>query len=199
MLCFIMEWVEGESCYDAVKRAGPFSPERVVALGCQLLEALAHAHLQGFIHRDVKPGNILLTTNEGREMLKLADFGLARTYQASAMSGLTICGQPGGTLGYMPPEQALDFRSARPAADQYSTAATLYFLLTGKMVYEASQAPAEMLARILTEEPLPLRQPPIGPPLPGQFGPVFCRALCRDPQKRYPDVLAFRDALSRAI
>jgi serine/threonine-protein kinase len=199
MLCFIMEWVEGESGSDAVKRAGPFSPERIVALGCQLLEALAHAHLQGFIHRDVKPGNVLLTTITGRETLKLADFGLARTYQASAMSGLTICGQPGGTLGYMPPEQALDFRSAKPTADQYSAAATLYYLFTGKMIYEASQAPAEMLARILTEEPLPLRQPPTGPPLPGQLGPVLCRALARDPQKRYPDVLAFRDALSRAL
>jgi serine/threonine protein kinase len=199
LLYFVMEYVEGQSAAEAVKKGGAFAPERVVALGCQLLEALAHAHLQGFIHRDVKPGNILLTTVDGRETVKLADFGLARTYQASMMSGLTISGQPGGTPGYMPPEQVLDFRSARPSADQYAAAATLYYLLTGQMIYEADRSSADLLMRVLNDEPKPLRQPAGGPSLPGQMGQLFCRALARDPQKRYPDVLAFRDALARAL
>jgi len=199
MLYFIMEYVEGQSAADAVKRGGPFAPGRVAVLGGQLLEALAHAHLQGFIHRDVKPGNLLLTTVDGREGVKLADFGLGRTYQASMMSGLTISGTPGGTPGYMPPEQVLDFRSARPAADQYSAAATLYYLLTGQMIYEPARSTADLLMRVLHDEPLPLRQPVSGPALPGRLGPVMCRALARDPKLRYPDVLAFRDALARAL
>jgi serine/threonine protein kinase len=199
LLYFVMEFVDGHSAAEAVKNSGPFAPQRVVTLGCQLLEALAHAHLQGFIHRDVKPGNILITTVEGREAVKLADFGLARTYQASMMSGLTISGQPGGTPGFMPPEQVLDFRSARPSSDQYAAAATIYYLLTGQMIYEPARSSADLLMRVLNDEPKPLRQPAAGPALAGQLGQVFCRALARDPQKRYPDVLAFRDALLRAV
>ena len=71
---------------------GPLAPERVVRLGCQLLDGLAHAHLQGIVHRDIKPGNVLVATQDGQEMLKLADFGLARAYHESAMSGLTMLG-----------------------------------------------------------------------------------------------------------
>ncbi|MBY0232019.1 MAG: protein kinase [Gemmataceae bacterium] len=194
LLFFVMEYVEGTSASAAVREHGPFAPERVVRIGCQLLEALAHAHLQGFVHRDVKPGNLLLTPDDS---VKLADFGLGRTYQASMMSGLTISGQPGGTPGFMPPEQVLDFRSARPAADQYGAAATLYFMLTGQMVYEPARSTAELLTRILAEEPIPLRPAP-GPSL-GRLGPVLCRALARDPRHRYPDVLAFRDALRSRV
>ncbi len=197
LLYFVMEYVEGESASAAVHRDRPFAPGRVVRLGCQLLEALAHAHLQGFIHRDVKPGNLLLARAD--DAVKLADFGLGRTYQASMMSGLTMSGQQGGTPGFIPPEQVVDFRSARPPADQYGAAATLYYLLTGRMVYEPSRSSADLMMRVLGEEPLPLRQPAGGPTLPGGLGPVLCRALARDPRQRYPDVLAFRDALLRAL
>lgn len=198
VLFFVMEYVAGRSVSRAVMEDGPMAAGRVVELGCQLLEALAHAHLQGFVHRDVKPGNLLLTSMEGREAVKLADFGLGRTYQASMMSGLTVVGASGGTPGFMPPEQVFDFRSARPAADQYAAVATLYYMLTGQMVYEPARSAAELLARVATEEPLPLRQPAGGPALPGGLGPVLCRALAREPRQRWPDVLAFRDALRRA-
>src|SRR5262249_23744549 len=87
LLYFVMEYVEGRSAAQVVKQSGPLAPERVVRIGCQLLDALAHAHLQGFIHRDITPGNLLLMQVEGQEVLKLADFGLGRAYQASAMSG----------------------------------------------------------------------------------------------------------------
>lgn len=199
LLYFVMEYVEGESASAAVKRNGPFDARRAVTLGGQLLEALAHAHLQGFIHRDVKPGNVLLTRLDGQEVVKLADFGLGRTYQASMMSGLTVSGQPGGTPGFMPPEQVLDFRNARPAADQYAAAATLYFLLTGQMIYEPARSSADLMMRVLHEEPIPVRQSAGGPPLPGRLGPVLSRALSRDPRGRYPDVLAFRDALAKGL
>jgi serine/threonine-protein kinase len=199
VLFFVMEFVPGRSVSQAVKEDGPMAPGRVVDLGCQLLEALAHAHLQGFIHRDVKPGNLLLTEEEGREVVKLADFGLGRTYQASMMSGLTISGMPGGTPGFMPPEQVFDFRSARPPADQYAAAATLYYMLTGQMVYETARTMADLLARVASEEPLPLRSPSGGPAIPGGLGPMLCRALQREPGRRWPDVLAFRDALRRAV
>jgi serine/threonine-protein kinase len=195
LLYFVMEYVDGHSAATLVKRHGPFAPSRVVTLGCQLLGALAHAHLQGFVHRDVKPSNVLLTTVEGRESLKLADFGLARAYHASSLSGLTMTGTTGGTPGFMPPEQVLDFRSARPAADQYASAATLYFLLTGQLIYEPAASTADLMMRILNEEPLPLRQQ--APALPRALAAVVCRALARDPRQRFPDVLAMREALAK--
>jgi serine/threonine-protein kinase len=197
LLYFVMEYVDGPCGSALVKRHGPFAPPRVVTLGCQLLDALAHAHLQGFVHRDVKPGNVLLACSEGREVLKLADFGLGRAYQASAMSGLTVAGTAGGTPAYMPPEQVLDFRAARPAADQYAAAATLYYLLTGQTIYEPAPTTMELMMRILHSEPIPLRQP--GPPLPARLGEVLRRALARDPRHRFPDVLGMRNALEKAL
>src|SRR5262249_4561296 len=159
------------------------------------LDALAHAHLQGFVHRDVKPGNVLTTADDGRELLKLADFGLSRAYHASLMSGLTVVGTPGGTPGFMPPEQVLDFRNARPAADQYAAAATLYYCMTGQQIYQPVGTAVDRRRRVRNAEPLPLRQQ--GPPLPPRFAEVIRRALARDPRHRFPDVLAMREALAR--
>jgi serine/threonine-protein kinase len=199
LLYFVMEYVEGISAGKLVKQEGPLAAERVVELGCQLLEALAHAHAQGFVHRDVKPGNVLISQQDGRDFLALADFGLARAYQASALSGLTMSGQPGGTPAFMPPEQVRDFRSAKPTADQYAAAATLYYLLTGQHVYERVSSMMEFLACILKDEPIPLRSPASHPPLPGRLGPILRRALARDPAQRYHDALALRDDLRRAL
>ena len=109
-------------------------------------------------------------------MLKLADFGLGRTYRESALSGLTLAGANGGTPGYMAPEQVTDFHSARPTADQFSTAATLYYLLVGRTIYERQKTPIDDLLYIMKEEPVPLRQPAVGPPLPAGLGEVLRRA-----------------------
>src|SRR5207249_1119084 len=84
----------------------------------------------GFVHRDIKPANLMVTQVNGRETIKLADFGLARVYQASELSGLTMMGDMGGTLAFMAPEQITNFRDAKPAADLYAVAATLYNLIT---------------------------------------------------------------------
>jgi hypothetical protein len=199
LLYFVMEYIDGSNAGRLIKQDGPMPAARVVSLGCQLLEALAHAHLQGIVHRDVKPSNLLLTQQDGLEVLKLADFGLARAYQGSAMSGLTLAGTPGGTPGFMPPEQVLDFHAARPAADQYAAAATLYYLLTGQPIYEPARMPTELLVRILQEEPIPLRSPLPGPGLSPRLHAVLCRALVRDTRQRFPDVLAMREALARAL
>jgi serine/threonine-protein kinase len=198
VLWFAMEYVEGVSAASHVKSRGPLPEAEVVELGVQLLDALAHAHLQGVVHRDVKPGNLLLTPGGGTPRLKLADFGLSRAYHESAMSGLTVMSTPGGTPGFMAPEQVTDFRSARPAADQFGAAATLYFLLTGEAVYERAANALDQFHQVLNLDPIPLRQPAPGPVLPGKLGDALRRALSRDPRRRFADVLAMRDALRAA-
>ena len=98
----------------------------------------------------------MISTEDGRETLKLADFGLARTYQASHLSGLTIEGGLGGTALFMPPEQILNFRYVQPSADQYAAAATLYHLLTNKYLTNTA-APCRNCSKLLLNDPVPIR------------------------------------------
>ena len=99
----------------------------------------------------------------------------------------------GGTLAFLAPEQATDFRYAKPAADQYSLAATLFYLLTATLVYDKSSSQLRMLGQILKDDPLPLR--PDAPPLPEPFGAIIRRGLARDPAARYPNLRAMKAAL----
>src|SRR5262249_13508471 len=154
--------------------------------------ALGFAHEQGFIHRDVKPGNLLLKPDGSSEVLKLADFGLARAYRESALSGLTVLNTSGGTPQFMPPEQVEDFHSAKPPADQYAAGATLYYLLTGQHVYEPCTSLVELFNCILHDDPIPLRPTASGPALPPPFAEVIRRSLARRPEERFPDVRAMR-------
>lgn len=189
-LWFAMEFVPGTDAAAILAREGPLPAGRAVRWACQLLEALDHAHRAGFVHRDLKPGNLLVGPGDA---IKLADFGLARAWQASPLSGLTVTGSAGGTPAYMPPEQVLDFRTARPPADQYGAAAALYHLLTGRFVYDDCATPADWFRKILSEPPVPLTVR--RPDLPAGLASVVGRALAREPGDRYPDTRAFRAAL----
>ncbi|HYH68892.1 MAG TPA: FHA domain-containing serine/threonine-protein kinase [Urbifossiella sp.] len=193
-LYFVMEFVPGTSAGALVATHGPLPAGRVLGWAVQFLDALAHAHETGFVHRDVKPSNLLVRGAPGSEVVKVSDFGLARAYEESSMSGLTVANTSGGTPAFMPPEQVTDFRSVRPAADQYAAAATLFHLLTGRGVYEKARSTQDMLRRILVEDPIPLR--PDAPPPPGRFGPVIRRALARDPADRFSSVRAMLASLT---
>jgi serine/threonine-protein kinase len=190
---FTMDHVSGTDAKRLLKKEGPLAPERAVALVCEVLEALEYAHNLGFVHRDIKPANLLITPTATGEEARLADFGLARVYQASHLSGLTMSGEWGGTVGFMSPEQVTNFRQVRPAADQYSTSATLYNLLTNKHIYDFPARIDQQLAMILNESPVPIasRRPDLPRPVMG----AIHKALSRDPERRFPDVGAMRQAL----
>jgi eukaryotic-like serine/threonine-protein kinase len=192
LLYFVMEFVPGIDAAGLVQHEGPLAVSRAVRLTLQLLDGLGYAHSRGFVHRDIKPGNLLVTTGPSGEMVKLADFGLARTYQESPLSGLTLSGTAAGTPRFMPPEQVTDFKGARPPADQYAAAATLYYLLTGACVYEGTD-PSELFRKLLTESPIPLRGR--RPDLPVGLEAAVHRALERHPSDRFPDVTALEQAL----
>ena len=114
---------------------------RAVRLASQMLAALEYAHARGYVHRDIKPANLLVTPRNGDEVVRLADFGLARVYQASQLSGLTMTGDRGGTPAFISPEQITRFRECKPPVDQYAAGATLYYLLTGQFVYDFPRRP----------------------------------------------------------
>lgn len=190
---FAMDYLPGTDGSKLLKEHGRLPVRRAVGIVCQLLDALGHAHAQGFVHRDVKPGNLVVSQAEGREVVKVLDFGLARVYQCSKLSGLTMAGSVGGSAPFMAPEQVTDFRGARPSVDQYATAATLYHLLTGSHTHDFPRDFQGCLFMLLTDPHIPVltRRPDISVALAATID----RALSKEPAARFADVGALRRAL----
>jgi serine/threonine-protein kinase len=197
LLYFAMEYIRGIDAESLLESHGPLPVDRAVGLIAQVLRALHYAHLKGFVHRDVKPANILITHRDGEEHACLADFGLARLYQATQFSGLTASGAVGGTPEFMAPEQVTSYRHSKPAADQYAAAATLYTLLTGKLTHDFVPSTYGRLEQLLHDEPVPIQQR--RPDLSAVLADAIHRALARDPAGRFPDARAFRRALLVAV
>jgi hypothetical protein len=193
LLWFVMDYVNGTDADRLLAQGGPLPVGRAVRWICQVLLALEYAHARGFVHRDIKPANVLLADPGGGEVVKLADFGLARHYQESKLSGLTLTGTVGGTPAFLAPEQITNFREAKPPADQYGAAATLYNLLTGCYAYDFPSHPQERLGLILRQPPVAIRRR--RPELPDGLALVVHRALARDPAKRFADAGEMRRAL----
>jgi serine/threonine-protein kinase len=193
-LFFAMEYVPGNNAAELLERhRGPLPIGRAVGISCQALDALAYAHAGGFVHRDLKPHNLLVVATGGRDVVKVADFGLVRIYHTSPLSGLTLTGQVAGTSGFMAPEQITSFRGVQPAADQYSMGATLYYLLTGKKVYDFPRGFERQILMILQEEPVPIRTR--RPDVSDTLAAIIHRALERDPGRRFVSVEQMREAL----
>jgi serine/threonine-protein kinase len=190
---FVMDYVPGPTAAEILQRNGPLPVRTGVRLLCQLLGALEYAHGEGFVHRDIKPGNILLPRIGGVRAVKLTDFGLARAYRASQLSGLTVHGSIGGTIPFMPPEQILSFRRVLPPTDQYSAAATLYTLLTDKYIYDFPDDTVAALSLILEEQPVSIQER--RPEIPAPLADIIHRALARKPEDRFVSVHDMRVAL----
>src|SRR5262249_46261880 len=137
--------------------------------------------------------NLLVATDSGRDVARLADFGLARVYQASQLSGLTMTGDLGGTVAFMAPEQITNYREVKPPVDQYAAAASLYNLLTGKYVFDLPGNPQQGLLMTRQDEPVPIRQR--RPDLPGELAEVIHQALAKEPGDRFASAREFRQAL----
>jgi serine/threonine protein kinase len=188
----VMPFVNGRSLADRLRATGPLRLEEILRIGAQTAAGLAAAHAQGLVHRDVKPGNILLENSV--ERVKLTDFGLARAADDAA---LTVTGQLAGTPEYMSPEQARggeqDARS-----DLFSLGAVLYAMASGVSPFHAPTAVAA-IRRVCDEAPAPLRV--AAPGLPGWLGDFVHTLLAKNPADRVQtasEVAAFlEDALQR--
>ena len=193
LIYLVMELVEGKDIGEQLKLNGPFAVSKAVRVVCGLLGGLAYAHEQGIVHRDIKPANVLLGESGKERRVKIADFGLARAYDECQLSGLTMQGEAGGSPAFMAPEQVTHFRDVRPAADQFGAAASLYNLLTRKHTHDFPKPVDQQLAMIVSQAPVPIRNR--RPDLPQELAAIIHRALSREPDDRYPDVTAFRNAL----
>jgi len=193
---FAMDYVRGSDVAMLQKEyGGPLPIHRAVDLTCQMLSALEFAHGMGFVHRDIKPANMLIEEKDGRDVMRLTDFGLARTYQSSPMSGLTLRGEIGGTMAFVAPEQISNFRDAKPPVDQYAAGATLYKMLTDRFVFDLPRRIEQQLLMILQSEPVAIRERL--PEIPEALAAVVHRSLAKDPKTRFADVGAMRRALVR--
>ena len=193
-LYFAMEYVHGGDVRQLLaENGGPLPVGQAVRLVCQALEALADAHSRGIVHRDIKPANLLVTMTDGRPLLKLADFGLARMFHSSQLSGLTMMGDTGGTVPYMAPEQITNYRDCEPPVDQYSAAATLYHLLTNRFIYNFPKQMGSKFLMVLQEDPVPILSR--RPDLPPKLAEAVHRGLARESSGRFPDCMLFREAL----
>jgi serine/threonine-protein kinase len=161
-------------------------------LVCQALEGLEYAHSLGFVHRDVKPSNLLVSRQGSKVWAKVADFGLAKSFEQAGFSALTREDQAVGTIAFMAPEQALAARFARPSVDIYAAGATLYYLLSGKVPHEFDEG-RDRLVVIREDEPVPLERRCAG--LPAGLAEVVHRALAKEPPGRFPTARALHRAL----
>jgi eukaryotic-like serine/threonine-protein kinase len=178
----VMEHLDGGSLEDRLRESGPPPLDDALAWLDQAAAALDAAHRNGVVHRDVKPGNLLLDDEGG---LRVADFGIA---SAAGLASLTMTGTVLGTAGYLSPEQAQGER-ATPASDRYALAVVAYELLTGRRPFESDSATAEAMAHVNGEVP----------PVSASLDPVFERALAKDPRRRFETASDFVAALREAL
>jgi predicted Ser/Thr protein kinase len=188
----VMEYLPGGSLADRLEREGAQPLGRSVEWLGQAAAALDAAHANGIVHRDVKPGNLLLADDD---RVKVADFGVA---SAADLDSFTEAGTVIGTAGYLAPEQARG-EGATPASDRYALAVVAFELLTGKRPFERESSTAEAMAHVSAAIP-PASD--VNPELPREVDDVLARGLAKEPEHRFPSaadfVHALRDALDRA-
>jgi serine/threonine-protein kinase len=184
----VMEYVDGQSCAEILRERGHLDPEESVDILAQSCRGLDYAHRNGVVHRDVKPGNLLLS-DDG--MIKLADFGIAK---AAEQSDITKVGSVLGTAAYLSPEQARG-EPAGPASDLYALGVVAYQLMAGRLPYQA--ASLTDLAR--QQSTPPPRLDDLVPGVPASLAAAVQRALASDLEERYSDAGEMERALQQGL
>jgi len=196
----VTEFVEGADASKlAEDQGGRLKFEDGILIISQALDALSFAHERGYIHRDFKDQNILVAGQSPNLTAKLTDFGLAKSFSQSGMSGVTMAGEMAGTLAYMPPEQLRNFRDVKPQSDIYGVGMTAYSLLTGCLALDLSRNSSvnDTIRSIFEQPAVPLRQR--APHIPQPVCDIIDRALAKDPAQRWQTAGAMRNALLHSV
>jgi serine/threonine-protein kinase len=187
----VMEYVEGETLRDVLRREGRLSPERAMSFAADICGALDFSHRNGIVHRDVKPGNVMITP-EGT--VKVMDFGIARAVSDSAAT-MTSTAAVIGTAQYLSPEQArgegVDARS-----DVYSVGCLLYELVTGAPPFTGDSPVAVAYQHVREDPRLPSS---INPAIPPTLDAILLKAMSKNPANRYQSAAEMRNDLMRAL
>ena len=186
----VMEYVDGRSLAEILQAEGPLHPDRVADIGADVAAALGFAHRNGVVHRDVKPGNVLLTQ---AGQVKVADFGIARAITATSDDNLTQVGTVMGTATYFSPEQARG-EPVDPRSDIYSLGCVLYELVLGRPPF-AGDSPVAIAYKHVQESPIPPRQ--VNGELPEAIEAIILKCLAKNPVNRYPSAEDLRADLRR--
>ncbi len=185
----IMEFVDGVNLKQYLAQKGALQPDEAVEITCQICSVLQMAHAQGFIHRDIKPQNIMIA-RDGQA--KLTDFGIVRVMEAA---GLTNTGIVLGTADYLAPEQARG-EPLSPASDLYSLGVVLYEMLAGRPPFVGSSAVQIAMQHANSVPPPPSKY---NPHIPRALELVVKKALQKEPERRYPDAESMRRALVESL
>lgn len=189
----VMEYVEGETLSNLMRREGVLPLTRVLPIVRQIGEALTAAHKQNIVHRDLKPDNIMITKKNGQDWVKVLDFGIAKL--STEDWNLTQTGKAIGTPLYMSPEQLagekLDARS-----DIYSLALIIYQMLTGGLPFQGENT-QELIIKRLIKNPLPIRTVNPYVSIPEGVEAALMAALARDRQIRTPTIQQFVDQMEQ--
>ncbi|OJW23472.1 MAG: serine/threonine protein kinase [Planctomycetales bacterium 71-10] len=191
----VMEYVDGQNALEWAKDHRPLPVATVAQIGRQLLSALAYAHGKGYVHRDVKPSNLLVMGPVHRPRVKLSDFGLAKSFaEGNLFSTMTRQGDVGGSTGFLSPDHIREFRDVKEPADIYSAGATLYYLLTDQYPYFGfNPRQANSYELILESPPIPLRA--YRPDAPEELERILMKSLQKQPKSRWKTAQAMSDAL----
>jgi len=192
-LYLAMRHIPGRDLELRLRSEGPLPPERAVALVGEVADALDAIHAAGLIHRDVKPGNVIVGRLNGGEHAYLTDFGLAKAVAASG--GLTRTGEVIGSLDYMAPEQ-IEAGRVDARADVYALGCVLFQLVTGRVPFPAGESSAKLWGHVKEQPP---SASAVGGPHLAPLDPVLYRAMAKDPADRFPSAGDLGRAAAAAI